>query len=134
MDLTENFLKLIQIALVVVGVLAIYFSYINYNITVDARSAEREALILGNNLLSDDCITYGTKSLFSEDKLNNMLLVASCLKKQYPYGAFKVELLDLTKKWEVGIGSTNLNGEAKFNVVVRTTTGEIKPALMMVYV
>ncbi len=135
MDLTENLLKLIQIAIIVVGVLAIYFSYISYNITIDARSAERGALILGNSLLSNDCITYGTKSLFSEDKLNDMLSDASCLEKQYPYGAFKVELLDFTEKWEISIGSTSLNREAKFNVAVEyVTTGEIKPALMTVYV
>jgi len=136
MDLTENFLKLIQIALVVVGALALFFSYINYNITVDARSAEREALILGNALLSSDCLTYSdTKSLFSEDKLINMQTDSSCLKKQYPYGNVKVELQDSTAKWQIDIGPTNLGGESKFNVAVRNaTSGIIKPALMTVYV
>ena len=129
MELTEDFLKLLQIALVVVGVLAIFFSYINYNIIVEAREAEREALILGNSLLSSNCLTYSDiKSLFSEDKLINMQSDPSCLKKQYPYGAVKVE------QWQFEIGSFNLGGEAKFNVAVRKTTGEIKPALMTVKV
>jgi len=135
MELTEDFLKLLQIALVVVGVLAIFFSYINYNIIVEARGAEREALILGNSLLSSDCLTYSdTKSLFSEDKLINMQSDLSCLKKQYPYGAVKIELNDLTSKWQIDIGSFDLGGEAKFDVVVRMNSGIIKPALMVVKV
>jgi len=133
MELTEDFLKLLQIALVVVGVLAIFFSYINYNVIVEARGAEREALILGNSLLSSNCLTYSdTKSLFSEDKLINMQYDPSCLKKQYPYGAVKI-ILD-SSTWIIDIGSFDLGGEAKFNVAVRKTTGEIKPALMIVKV
>ena len=46
MELTEDFLKLLQIALIVVGVLAIYFSYISYNVIIDSRGAEREAIMI----------------------------------------------------------------------------------------
>ena len=136
MELTEDFLKLLQIAIVVVGVLALYFSYIGYNVTVESRTAERDALIIGNSLLSSDCLTYlGTKSLFSEDKLVNVQSDPSCLQRNYPNGTIKVQLQDLSSKWQFTIGPSNLGGETKLSVAVKMSgTGEVKPANMVVKV
>lgn len=136
MEITEDFLKLLQIALIVVGVLAIYFSYMSYNITVDARKGERDAIILGNTLLSSDCLTYSdTQSLFSEDKLNNIQADSTCLSKQYPFGAVNVELQDLSKKWSIDLGPFDMGSDVTLAVaVINSTTGEIKPASMLVKV
>jgi len=135
MDLTENFIKLLQIAIIVVGVLSIYFSYINYNITVEARKGERDAIVLGNFLLSSNCLTYGdTKSLFAEDRLIILQGDATCIGSKYPFGGFIVELLDLSSKWQARMGPNDLGREAVFSVVVRMNSGEIKPATMVVKV
>lgn len=135
MELTEDFFKLLQIALVVVGVLAIYFSYVSYNVIVETRSAEREALLIGNTLLSSDCLTYSdTKSLFSEDKLNDMQSDSTCLKKQYVYGNISIELQDKSNNWQINLGSSNLGGENKIYVAVRLNSGVVEPALMSVTV
>ena len=41
MDLSENFLKLLQIAIIVTSMLALYFSFIGYNITIQSNSVQR---------------------------------------------------------------------------------------------
>jgi hypothetical protein len=135
MELTEDFLKLIQIALIVVGALSIFFTYVTYNIIIRSNEAEREALVLGNALLSSDCLIYSdTRSLFSQDKLINMGSDPSCLK--YPYGSVTVELVNAIPPhyWSFKIKDPVLDGEADFSVAVRLNTGEIKQALMKVKV
>lgn len=134
MKLSEFFSKLLQIALIVVGVLAIFFTYVSYNIIISQSEAEREATILGNSLLSSDCLIYSnTKNLFSDEKLDNMVADSSCFK--YPYGVVEIGLLDLTNNWVFEIGTTDLGGEREFDVAVRNSiTGERKPALMVVRV
>lgn len=138
MELTEDFLKLLQIAVVVVGVLGLYFSYVSYNVTVSTREAQRGALMLGNSLLSSDCLTYyDIKSLFSEEKLNDSQNDPSCLKREYPYGLVEVDLQDSSvspNKWQFAIGSDNMGGESTTIVAVKMNSGEIKPAYMVVKV
>jgi len=135
MEITEDFLKLIQIAFIVTGVLAIFFTYIQYNIFVSQDRAEREAVILGNSLLSDDCLTYSnTRGLFSEEKIENAN--PSCF--NYPYGSVTIELLEDIgiEPWNFEVGEdVKLHGESEIFVAVKLkTTGEIKAAKMMVEV
>ena len=133
MDLTENFLKLLQIAVIVVGVLALYFTYIGYNVKVEARTGERSAVVLGNFLLSSNCLTYGdTTSLFSEDKINNMMVDSSCIKNSYPYGSVNINIIKSTKKWTFNLGTANVGGEAEFDVAVKMSSGEVNLAQMVV--
>lgn len=133
MDLTENFLKLLQLALIVVGVLAIYFSFISYNITIQERSVERDVMILGNFLLSNDCLTYSdTKSLFDEDKLIDKTNTEDCLRQQYLFGLVDVELQDESEKWLIEITTPTTGKKEEFNVVVRMNSGESKSAIMVV--
>ena len=54
MELTEDFLKLLQIGFIVTGVLAIFFTYISYDVIVSANQAERNAISLGNSLLDNN--------------------------------------------------------------------------------
>jgi len=131
MELTEDFLKLLQIAFIVTGVLAIFFTYVQYNIFVTQNRAEREAIILGNFLLSSEYLTYSnTKSLFSEEKLESI----DPSSFNYPYGSVKVGLLEDIGigPWEFEIETSDLGGKADFTVAVKLKTGEIKIASMSV--
>jgi hypothetical protein len=133
MDLSENFLKLIQLAIIVVGCLAIFFTYINYNITVETSSSGREAVVFGYSMLSSECLTYSnTQSLFEENKLASMQADSSCLKKVYPYGYIEVNLQDMSEKWQIEIGGLGTSAETTYNVAVRLDSGEVKPAFMVV--
>lgn len=128
MELSEDFLKLLQIAIIVVGVLAIFFTYIQYNILVIEDKAGREAIVLGNYLLKSNCIAYeNTKGLFSEEKLNN--LDVACL--DYDRGFITINLLDETRAWTFKISDPTLGGVADFYVSVKMGE-EVKPAKMVV--
>ena len=131
MELTEDFMKLIQIAIIIVGVLAIFFTFIQYNILVTEDKAEREAITFGNYLLKSGCLTYdNTKSLFYEEKLDT--IDQSCF--NYHHGAVTIELLDGSKSWYYEITSPVLGGDFDFivSVVMNDASKSIKPALMKV--
>jgi hypothetical protein len=129
MELTEDFLKLLQIAFIVTGVLAIFFTYIQYNIFVNQDKAQREAIIFGNYLLTSDCLTYeNTKGLFSEGNLDTAY--PACF--NYNQGKITVELLDGTDSWEYEITEPSMGGEANFIVSVRLTNSNVKAAKMTV--
>jgi hypothetical protein len=133
MELTEDFVKLLTIAFTVAGVLSIFFIFISYDIVVQHSAAEREANIVGDALLSDKCLTeldpngYAIKSLFLEEKLDN--LQTSCIK----YYKIKFTIESATKSWEFEIGTP---GEisATFDVAIKTLSGEIKPGELIVMV
>jgi hypothetical protein len=133
MELTEDFLKLLQIAFLVVGVLSIFFIYINYSFTVASNDAEREVFMLGNSLLSSECLTVIRngelmKALFSQNKLDT--LDPSCIK--YPNGKVNITLLDYSRSWKIIFSTPTKNKEAKFYVVVKLDSGDIVPAEMVV--
>jgi transketolase N-terminal domain/subunit len=134
MDLSENFLKLLQIALTVTGVLAIYFTFVSYNVTVQSNTASREAIILSNYLLSSGCITYSeTKSLFSEDKLDSMVANSKCLKDQNLHGAIDVTVDGLGKSWSINIGDyANTGDKSQVNVAIKMSNGEVKTGVLTV--
>jgi len=137
MELTEDFIKALQLALFVIGVLGIFFVFISYNITVEATNAEKEAFVLGDVLLSSQCLTVSnTKSLFSESKLEDMQIDSSCIK--YTYSKVNVTLLDGSKIWSFRLGSStsSVGIDARFIVLVQLKDPpyEIKPASMVVTV
>ncbi len=134
MELTEDFLKLMEIAIIVAGVLSIFFTYINYNIIVSNKGAEREAFVLGNALLSSDCLTLNnTKGLFSQEKIELMVRDSSCFK--YPYGVVEISVVDGSiPPWEFSLGGLKLGGEAEFLVLIKLNNNKNKIARMVVKV
>jgi hypothetical protein len=131
MELTEDFVKLMEIAIVVVGTLSVFFTYLEYNITVTQDAAGRESVILGNYILDNKCLTYeGAKGLFDSSKFDSVS--ASCF--NYPYGSFTIELWDESEEWGFVIASSDAGGEAAFTVAVRMSDGEVKPATLEVKV
>lgn len=131
MDLSEDLIKLIQIGILVVGTLALYFSYINYNISVETGEAQREAIIMGNSLLSSNCLG-STRSVFDEDNLASAQSDPNCLRKSYSSGHIDVELADKSNKWSIEMGTgTTIQGQADFSVLVNTDSG-LKTATMTV--
>jgi len=132
MELTEDFLRALQLALFIIGVLAIFFIFISYSITVYASDAEKRVFVLGNILLSSPCLTdSNVKSLFSNKKLDQMVIDSSCI--NYPDGSVSVTLLDGSTSWIFNFGTSTLGKKARFAVNVKNmTTSEIKPAEMVV--
>lgn len=135
MEFTEDFLKLVQIALVVVGALSIFFTYVSYNILIKTNEANREATLLGNILLASDCLTYQNNvGLFEESKLIAMSANSSCLK--YPYGSVSIDLVDVipSQNWDFEVNAPVLNGEENFYISVKLNDGKVEKALMVVKV
>jgi hypothetical protein len=134
MELSEDFLKMLQIAMLVVGLLIIFLIFISYNIEVFHDEKQRSAYVLGDYLLASDCIAWEdngnvVKGVLSEGKLDTV--DPSCI--NYPYGSIEVELLEDIGKGPWVIGMEDAEGErAVFTVVVKLTNGEIKTAKMTV--
>jgi hypothetical protein len=127
-ELTATFVKLVQVGLVIIGALAIFFTYIEYEIIVYQSSAERESYVLGNALLSSNCLTDGTKGLLIQSKLE--FFDKNCFK--YP-GKFKVTSPSFTKEIELMPKSSYI-ANATFDASIKLDTGVIEPAKMEVYV
>jgi hypothetical protein len=137
MELSEDFIKLLQTAFLVVGTLTIFLIFIQYNITIINNEARREAYVIGDSLLGSKCLaeTYYNgviKSLFSEDKINEMSSGSSCIK--YIDYEVNITLSDKSKTWFINLGLPKRGGEAEFIVAVKMTDGEVKPAKMTVKV
>lgn len=133
MELTDDFIKLLQIAFLVVGSLSIFMIFINYNFTVYSNEAEREVFILGDALLSSKCLTVTyhdkpVKALFSQDKLDT--LNPLCI--EYPKGKINIDLLDNSMNWEITLSAPSEDEKVSFDVVVKLNSGDIKPAKMTV--
>ena len=82
-ELTATFIKLIQIGFVILGALAILFTFIEYEINIYTSGRERELYIIANALMSSSCFTDGTKGLFIQSKVD-VAVDDSCFK--YPAG------------------------------------------------
>jgi hypothetical protein len=132
MELTEDFLKLLQIAFIVTGVLAIFFTYIQYNILVSRDVAEREAYVFGDYMLSSPCLVYSDgmrlKSVFDESRLDSLVSNHDCIR--YENYMLEISLLDNSKSWKIG-DIDDVTGSASFSVAVRMNS-ETKPAIMKV--
>lgn len=140
MELSEEFVKLMQIGLMVIGLLAIFIIFISYNVNLEHNKSEREAYVLGEYLLGSKCLAStdssgnAIKSMFNETKLDNIVVDHSCIK--YSSGKIEVNLIDLSKNWvfELKNGATYIGKNATFIVSVKTNAGDIKPAQMTVTV
>jgi len=140
-ELSEDFLKLLQLAILVVGVLSIFFIFISYNFTVLSNEAQREAHVLGDALLSDVCLTYTSdnkpvKALFTENKLDAAQSDPSCVK--YPNGRIDILILDCggypNCDWSINIGPHDIGEQAIFHVAVRLDSDDVKLARMTVFI
>ena len=128
-ELTATFVKLVQIGLVIIGALAIFFTYINYEIMVYQSSAERESYVLGNSVLTSSCFTDGIKGLLIQRKLENY--DRTC----FPYpGKFKVTSTSFQAEIElVQKSSYSTTPTATFDALVKLDSGIIEPAKLEVY-
>lgn len=127
-ELSATFLKLVQVGLVIIGALAIFFTFIEYEIFVYQSSAERETYVLGNAILSSNCFTDGTKSLLIQSKLD------SFIKDCFMYsGKFIVKSSSYTREIELVPKSAYVTNTT-FDAVIKLNTGEIEPAQLEVYV
>jgi len=129
-ELTQTFIKLVQIALVVVGALAIFFTYISYEITVYRNDANREVYILGNALMSSSCLTDGIKGLLTQSKIDSMVADSSCFK--YPIGKVTISSTFYTPAVTIDLGSADIEEEAEFDILIRLNSGQIEPGEMVV--
>ena len=137
MELSEDFIKLLQMAFLVVGTLTIFLIFIQYNITLIQNEARREAFVVGDALLGSKCLAekynnYVIKGLLSEEKMNEIKSDTSCIK--YIDYEVNITLSDESKVWFFNLGVPKRGGEAEFIIAVNLTNGEIKPANMTVRV
>ena len=102
---------MLQISFLIIGTLSIFLIFISYNIDVFVDEARREALMLLESMLTNDCLTVveegkPVKGLFSAEKLDQIVLDPSCIK--YDYGIVEIELLDKSRApWTINLGLSN---------------------------
>jgi len=121
-ELTETFIKLIQVGLVIVGALAIFFTYVSYELTAHTNDARREAYILGNAIMSSDCFTDGVKGLLVQSKINNA--VVSCF--DYTKGKIQIKSTTVDQTIMFGSGATPNGIEEDFNILIKLNDGSIE--------
>ena len=124
-ELTATFVKLVQIGLVIVGALAIFFTFVEYEIFVYDNSLERDSYLLGNAVLS--CFTNGEKGVLVQSKLDNFAI--SCF--SYP-GKFTVTSASYSKEIEL-IPKSSYGSGVVFNAVIELESGNIEPAQLEVF-
>ena len=136
-ELTEDFIKMLQIAFLVVGTLSIFLIFISYDVNVYRDEARRDALLFLESLLTDRCLTVvennkPVKALFSGDKLDN--LEPDCI--HFENATIEIELLDGTKSWNIDFGPAVPQKDTKteeFNVAIDMGTEGIKPGTIVVF-
>ncbi len=132
-EFAEDFLHVVKPFIIVVGTFGLFLIFISYEIQVSQSKSGREVVILGNALLSSECLTEGVKGVFTEDNLDEMELDSSCF--NYPYGNITVNILDSDQSWNfiLGVGGISEHKvEETFPVMVRLNTNEIERAEMVV--
>ena len=145
LELTEDFIKFMQIGLMVVGVITIVLMFISYNVNITYDQAKRDSYYLGDYMLGSKCLTMMNgndviKSFFSESKLNT--IVPSCI--SYPNGKVDVDLINCDThikchwNFELITGGTYKGAKSNFTVAVEMNAigedGSTEPATMMVTV
>jgi hypothetical protein len=136
-EFSEDFLHMAKPFIVIIGAFGLFLVFISYELRVTQDSSQRDLVLLGNALLSSNCLTDGRKGVFTEAKLDIMEADSSCF--NYPYGGFTVDILDSSKSWEIVLGGHALleyelrDIEDSFSVLVKLDTGEIKQAEMVVF-
>lgn len=150
MELTEDFIKIMKIAIVTIGVLSIFLIFVSYNITVTHSEGKREATVLGDSILSSRCIAVvkngaAVKSLFSKVKLDSLnatpCTTYPCVINSqgciiYPNGKISIMMLDDTINWgwDLELGSANKGSNIDFTVAIMDESNVIRPAKMTVMV
>jgi hypothetical protein len=142
MDLSELLIKIMQLGLMVIGILIIFFMFISYNVNISNEDLERQAYVLGDYLLSSRCLTEidssnnVIKSLFLETKINAVKNDPSCI--NYENGNISIKILNCvppsTCDWNFDLQpeATYQNKNAQFIVAVKRTDGSVVPANMTV--
>lgn len=137
MELTEDFIKMLQIAFLVIGTLAIFLIFISYNISVYVDEARREAVILLESLLTDDCLVVEengkpVKALFSETKLTAAVSNPDCI--GYDYGKIEIVVLDGSRQpWVITLGPSDKKVETEsFSIAIDLDVDGIKPGKITV--
>jgi hypothetical protein len=140
MELSEDFIKFIQIGLTVVGILTIFLLFISYNLNLLHDKIEREVYVLGDYLTASRCLASidgnnVIKGLLEEAKLTAIESDPSCI--NYPNGMVNVSLINCGSgscKWnfELNPGTTYVGKSANFTVAIEMNDGSIEPATMKV--
>ncbi len=141
MELTEDFVKWMQIAIAVVGILTIFLLFVSYNIKILHSELERETYYLGDHLLGSKCLTLTDgsnviKSKFSESKLDTIEADPSCI--NYPKGEVIIELINCGSHpncdwiFDLNPAATYEGQSAIFILAVKMNDGSIEPARMTV--
>jgi hypothetical protein len=141
MELSEDFIKFIQLGLTVVGILTIFLLFISYNVNLLHDKTEREVYVLGDYLMASKCLASidgnnVIKGLLEETKLTTIESDSSCI--NYPNGMVNVSLISCGTrpkcKWnfEFKPGATYIGKSANFTVAIEMNDGSIEPAKMMV--
>ncbi|MDD5416910.1 MAG: hypothetical protein PHU12_02955 [Candidatus Aenigmarchaeota archaeon] len=134
-ELAEDFMKMIHISVIVIGILAIFFVFIQYNIILHYSYSKKEVLTFGDSLLASKCLAVETdlgtlKAVFDEEKLNSDNL-AECIK--YNEGVIKIYKKQETEpNWTIELGSTDKGSDANFNIGIKQADGTIIPGEMVV--
>ena len=126
-ELTATFVKLVQIGLVIVGALAIFFTYVEYEILVHYSSFDREVYLVGNSLLSSKCLTNGMKGVLIQSKIENF--DKNCF--VYP-GKFIVKTEEYSKEIELK-PKPSYSINKTYDAVLLNNAGQIEPAKLIVY-
>jgi len=128
MELTEDFIKLLTIAIGIVGVLAIFFIFIQYNILIGYSSAHRESLVLGDSLIINPCIVeldssgYPIKGLLSKKLLDNY--AEGCMK--YNRGEIKIVLEDEPYEKIIKLGPNTGSSRTTYPIAIKMDLGDVK--------
>ncbi len=140
MELSEDFIKFIQIGLTVVGILTIFLLFISYNVNLLHDKTEREVYVLGDYLTASSCLASidgnnVIKGLWEETKLTTVEHDPSCI--NYPKGMVNINLINCgthTKcNWDFEFSTgTYVGTTANFTVAIEMNDGSIEPAKMMV--
>jgi hypothetical protein len=140
MELSEDFIKFIQLGLTVVGILTIFLMFISYNVNLLHDKTEREVYVLGDYLIASRCLASidnnnVIKGLWEETKLTTVESDSSCI--NYPKGMVNVSLINCGArpkcKWNFEFSTGPYIGKnANFTVAIEMNDGSIEPATMMV--
>lgn len=135
MELSEDFVKLLQIVVSIIGILALFLIFVQYQVTVIDDDLQKRATLLGDALLGSTCLTdidlngNAIKSLFLESKLNGLSSDKNCLTKIYDEGSVRITAGQTA--WSFLLGTYSI-GEADFAVAIKLQTGEVVSGTMKV--
>jgi len=134
MELSEDFLKILQMVIGIIGILAIFMIFISYEVTVSYSESERRVTLLADALLGSNCLTAldlnnnPIKGLFLEENLDRLASDSSCIRRFYNDGKITVTA---GETWDIQVGAAGTT-TTEFSIAVRLRTGEVIPGKMKV--